>query len=191
MKMLHSLPDGYKEIFKVDLMKNKAQAIFVNVAALIISVLMIVPMHFYIPITSFFDMTKGFGVYCLRLILLLVLTLVYIMLHEAVHGIAMKCFGTKKVKYGYKVLYAYAGSDDYYGKIPYIIIALAPVIVWGLVILIINCLVPYEWFWLIYFIQIVNVSGAVGDLYVTFKFLGFPKDILVLDTGVSMTVYSK
>lgn len=191
MKISHSLPEDYKEIFTVDLMKNKAQAIFVNVAALIITVLMVVPMHFYIPITSFFDMSKGFGVYCLRWILLLIFSFVYIILHEVVHGIAMKCFGTKKVKYGYKVLYAYAGSDDYYGKIPYIVIALAPIVVWGIVLLIFNCTVTYDWFWLVYFIQILNVSGAAGDLYVTFKFLGFPKEILVHDTGVSMTVYSK
>ena len=41
-----------------------------------------------------------------------------------------------------------------------------------------------------YFIQITNISGGAGDLYVTFKFSRMPSDILVQDSGVGMTVYS-
>jgi len=38
---------------------------------------------------------------------------------------------------------------------------------------------------------IINISGAAGDLFVTIKFSRFPKDILVRDYGVGMTVFSK
>ena len=102
----------------------------------------------------------------------------------------MKIFGTKKVKYGFTGMYAYAGSDDYYDKKSYIIIALAPIVVWGIVLAIINVLVPYEWFWVVYLIQLINLSGAAGDLFVTVRFSKMPKDILVRDYGVGMTVYS-
>ena len=51
-------------------------------------------------------------------------------------------------------------------------------------------LVPQDWFWVIWFWQIMNVSGAAGDVYVTVKLLRQPQDILVKDTGVAMTVYS-
>ncbi|MBP3700652.1 MAG: DUF3267 domain-containing protein [Lachnospiraceae bacterium] len=84
-----------------------------------------------------------------------------------------------------------ASSDDYYDKRSYITIGLAPVVVWGIVIAIVNTFVSLEWFWVAYLIQIVNVSGAAGDIYVTAKFSRMPKDILVKDTGVGMTVYSK
>ena len=40
-------------------------------------------------------------------------------------------------------------------------------------------------------LQIINLSGAAGDLIVTIKFSGFPKDILIRDYGVGMTVFSK
>jgi hypothetical protein len=40
-------------------------------------------------------------------------------------------------------------------------------------------------------LQTINISGAAGDLFVTFKMFGYPKDILVTDTGLSMTVYSR
>ena len=55
---------------------------------------------------------------------------------------------------------------------------------------VLSALVPRDWFWVVWFWQIMNVSGAAGDVYVTLKLLRAPSDILVKDTGVSMTVYS-
>ena len=43
----------------------------------------------------------------------------------------------------------------------------------------------------LYVIQIVNVSGAVGDLYVTWLTLHMPKDVLILDNGMEMRYYVK
>ena len=191
MKAFESLPEGYKEIYSVDLQKNKRLAILINSLALLFGIALAVPMHFFVPITTLFSMDKGFFTYVLKFAVLLVLTFVYIILHECVHGIAMKICGTKKVKYGFTGIYAFAGSDDYYGKKPYIFIALAPVVLWGVVLLAVNILVSYEWFWVIYLIQITNLTGAVGDLYVTAKFSRMPKDILVTDCGVSMKVFSR
>lgn len=191
MKAVSSLPDGYKEIFKVNLQKDKKIAVLINVFAMTIAVLLAVPMHFYVPITSLFNMDDGLGAYTARFVCMMVSLVAYLILHELVHGIAMKIFGTKKVKYGFTGLYAFAGSDDYYSKKSYIIIALAPIVVWGVVLGVINALVPKEWFWVVYFIQLSNISGAAGDMYVTAKFSKMPKDILVQDSGVGMTVYSK
>ena len=111
-------------------------------------------------------------------------------LHELIHGIAMKICGTKKVSYGFTGIYAYAGSTDYYGKATYIFIALAPVAVFLILLTIVNFFVPLSWFWTIYLIQVVNVSGAAGDIYVTCKLLRMPKNILIKDAGVSMMAVS-
>ena len=188
MKALETLPEGYKEYYSLDLQKDKRTAIFVNFMAVLIAVLMIVPMNFAVPIFSTIHADLGT---IMRLFALSVLLIVYLILHELVHGIAMKSCGTKKVKYGFTGLYAFAGSNDYYDKKSYIYIALAPIVLWGIIIAIINFLVPIEWFWVVYFIQITNLSGAAGDLFVTVKFSRFPKDILIKDHGVGMTVYSK
>lgn len=191
MKSLNSLPEGYKEIFSVNLQKDKKKAIWLNLAALAIMVVMVVPMLFVIPISTMYDMSQGLGAYTIRWIVLLVALIGYIILHELVHGITMKYYGTKKVKYGFTGMCAYAGSDDYYDKKSYLTIALAPIVVWGIVLLILNFIVPTDYFWVVYFIQICNISGAVGDLYVTAKFSKMPRDILIQDYGVGMTVYSK
>ena len=88
-------------------------------------------------------------------------------------------------------MYAFAGSDDYYDKTAYIFIALAPIVLWGVVLAVVNILVPAEWFWVIYIIQVLNLSGAAGDLYVSVKFSRLPRDILVQDYGIGMVVYSE
>lgn len=185
------MPEGYVEIFSVDLKNNKRLMLLVNGIALVIAALLAVPMCFLVPIAPLFSMDKGMLSYMLRFGGLIVFSILYILLHELVHGVAMRLCGTKRVKYGFTGLYAFAGSSDFYGKGAYIFIALAPVVLWGIVLAVVNVLVPIEWFWVIYFLQIFNLSGAAGDFYVTAKFSAMPSDILVSDSGVSMRVYAK
>lgn len=191
MKSFQSLPEGYKEIYSIDLQKNKKMSLIVNALSLFIAAVITVPMIFVVPISTLFNMDDGYGPYLIRFGSILALIVLYMVLHEIVHGIAMKMCGTKKVKYGFTGLYAFAGSDDYYDKKSYIFIALAPIVVWGIILGIINLFVPTEWFWVIYLIQITNISGAAGDLFVTVKFSRLPKDILIKDYGVGMHVFSK
>lgn len=191
MGSVSDLPRGYGELFSIDLQKDPKLALRVNLLALIITAVLGVPMHFYIPITTLFDMSGGLGGYALRFGVLAVLMVLYLILHELVHGAAMKLCGTKKVRYGFTGMYAFAGSDDYYYKRPYLFIALAPVVLWGAVLAAANCLVPAAWFWVVYLIQLANLSGAAGDLYVTVRFSRLPADVLVRDRGVGMTVYGK
>lgn len=191
MKAIEKLPEGYKEIYSIDLQKDKKAAIAVNLLAVIIAIIMLVPLHFVVPINSMFSLENGMPNYLLRSCSFLVFMVLYLVLHELVHGIAMKICGTKKVKYGFTGMYAFAGSTDYYDKKSYIFIALAPVVLWGIVLAVINPFVPIEWFWVVYLVQIINISGAAGDLFVTVKFSRFPRDILIQDHGVGMQVYSK
>ena len=191
MAAVHTLPENYIQVFSVDLQKDKKKAVLVNVIAGIIALAMAMPVHFYVPFLTLFDMSGGLPAYAVRFVVLLGGVLLYMVLHELAHGITMKAFGTKKVKYGFTGMYAFAGSDDYYDKKSYIIIALAPVVVWGIVLAVVNMLVSVEWFWVVYLVQITNISGAAGDLYVTAKFSHLPKDILVRDWGVRMAVYAQ
>ena len=185
------LPENYKEIFSIDLQKDKKKAIFINALAFVIAIIMIVIASFFIPITELFSFENGMLDYSLRFITIIVATVAYIILHELVHGVAMKICGTKKIKYGFTGMYAFAGSDDFYYKKSYLFIALAPVVLWGIVLLVINFFVNANWFWVVYIVQISNISGAAGDFYVSAKFASLPDDILIKDHGVGMTVYSK
>lgn len=189
MKAIGVLPKDYGEIYSLNLQKDKRTAIIVNLLAFAIAAVMAVSMNFFVPVTSFFDMSGGIVRYFLRLAALIVLMVLYMFLHELVHGIAMKLCGTKRVKYGFTGLYAFAGSEDYYDKKSYIFIALAPIVLWGTVLAAVNFFVPTEWFWIVYMIQLINISGAAGDLFAAVKFSRMPKNILIQDSGVSMRVF--
>ena len=191
MKSEHTLPEGYKQIYAVDLQKDKKIAFWINFLGLVFMAAMCLGMNFLVPISNLFDWSAGEQAYWIRFGSILGLMVVYMVLHELVHGVAMKLCGTKKVKYGFTGMYAYAGSEDYYCKKAYIFIALAPVVLWGVVLAVINFFVSPQWFWVIYMIQVVNLSGAAGDVFVTAKFSQMPKDILIQDSGVGMTVYSR
>ena len=190
MKAFENLPENYRPIYAVDLKKDKKAYLLVNGISLLIAALFAIPAAILIPF-NIFDAEMGLKAMLIKEGILIVLMIAYIILHEAVHGIAMKICGTKKVKYGFTGMYAFAGSKDYYDKKSYIFIALAPIVFWGVVLAAVNFIVPIEWFWVVYLVQLVNLSGAAGDLFVTVKFSRLPSDILVQDYGVGMTVYSK
>ena len=188
-----TLPEGYAEILSVDLQKDKRLALWVNLAGVVIMVAMGVAMCFFKPLTLLADVSENFPLsFLLRFGVLMLGMLLYVLLHEAVHGVFMKAYGARHLRFGFTGLYAYAGAPaTYFTKGAYLVIALAPVVLWGIVLGVLNPLVPDGWFWVVYLIQIFNVSGAVGDFYVTLRFLRLPRDLLVCDTGVSMIVYGK
>lgn len=187
MRSVQNISPAYKEIYSVNLQKNVGVAVFVNVLSLVIAVAMLAFMNAIVPFSTFWTQNNTI----LKSLVLIGSLVAYLYLHELVHGITMKACGTKKVHYGFTGLYAFAGSDDYYDKASYITIALAPIVVFLFVFAILNLLVPPDWFWVIYLLQVCNVAGAAGDIFVTVKFARMPKDILVKDSGIGMTVYSK
>lgn len=194
MKYALTLPEDYREIADIDLQKNKKQMLLVNGLALVIMFAMIIPMLFVVPLSTLFEdevVTQGDFGFLIKPVVMLVAMVIYMILHELVHGICMKAITKVKPRYGFTGMYAYAGSDAYFGKGAYLLVALAPVVLWGVVLAILTPMVPISWFWVVYFVQIINISGAAGDIYVTCRMLKMPKDILVQDSGVAMKVYSR
>lgn len=184
MKATLQLPEGYREISRIDLEKNKKQMVLVNVLSVIVAVVVLIPMLLLAPAEAEFIHEP------LDVVILLAGMFAYIMLHEAVHGVCFWGFSRQKPRFGWKSVYAYAASDAYYPKWPYLTIALAPVVLWGAVMAVLAVVLPVRWYWLVQMIQLINLSGAAGDLYVTWLLCRMPKDILVQDAGVAMQVYA-
>ena len=191
MHCTQTLPENYRELLSIDLQKDKKTALLVNMAAVGAMVVLVLIGLLLVPFRTLLDFSQGFGLYFLRLGVLLAGMFAYIVLHELTHAAVMKAYGAKKLRFGFTGMYAYAGSEaDYFAKRPYRHIALAPLVLWALIFGLLSALVPQEWFWVVWILQIANVSGAAGDVYVTLRLLRLPRDILVRDTGVAMTVYS-
>lgn len=189
MNSYEVLPEGYEQSISLDLQKDKKLFLLVNGLGVLIGVVMVLLGCFHLPVLMM--MVGSFWQVEFRLLAVGLCMVVYIVLHEAVHGVFMWKYSGKKPSFGFTLAYAYAGSEVYFAKHPYLVIALAPVVIWGLVLGVACALAPETWFWPIYFIQIANLSGAAGDLYVFWRFSRLPADILVQDTGVSMTVFTK
>lgn len=191
MHCTQTLPENYRELLSIDLQKDKKTALLVNMAAVGAMVVLALIGLLLVPFRTLLDFSQGFGLYFLRLGVLLAGMFAYIVLHELTHAAVMKAYGAKKLRIGFTGMYAYAGSEaDYFAKRPYRHIALAPLVLWALIFGLLSALVPQEWFWVVWMLQIANVSGAAGDVFVTLRLLRLPRDLLVRDTGVAMTVYS-
>ncbi|MBE6581110.1 MAG: DUF3267 domain-containing protein [Ruminococcaceae bacterium] len=186
------LPAHYTEALRIDLKNNKRQFYLVYAISFLILAVFLVPVCFFRPIAPLFEgLTSGDPLpVFLRLATLCAGLFAYIVLHELVHGVFIRIFTGKRARYGFSLAFAYAYSDCYFTKWPYLVIALAPVIFWGVILAILTPVVPLAWFWVVYIIQLTNLSGAAGDLYVTVRLWRLPRHVLIKDDGTAMTVYT-
>lgn len=184
-----TLPREYREAEQFNLQSNKKEKILVNGAAVLLAVVMAVIGVLLIPVKVFFD-TESPAPSLWRIATMFFGTVAYMLLHEVVRAIFMRAVGKgTKPRLSFAHLSLYAASDAYFNRRDYLLVLLSPVVFFGAVLLVLNVLVPTPWFWVIYFIQIVNISGAVGDVYVTVRLLRMPKSVLVCDDGISMRMY--
>ena len=144
------------------------------------------------PISEAFSMSNSQIAFAIAGMIIGLVT--YIFLHEGVHGFFIKMFSGRKPFYGkdLKAGMFYAGSRCFFTKFAYVVIALSPFVIWGIVLaLLLRDLAvgaPQFW-WYLYAIQMFNFSGAIGDLYITWRILHMPKDVLVQDDGIVMRFY--
>lgn len=185
-----SLPEGMVVRDEINLQKDRRTALVVNAAALVVMIAMGFGMNFVIPVSEMFGVEEGLTSSLVHALALLASYIAYIVLHELTHAAVMRLFGAGKLCFGFTGLYAYAGSrEDYFDKSSYRLIALAPLVVWGLILGLIQSLVDRSWVWVVWFLQMGNVSGAAGDVYVTLRLMRQPRDVWIQDTGFAMTVW--
>ena len=185
------LPSGYRLAVRIDLIKNRRQLLLVNGLAAALMLLMIVLGIVIQPENALdaFRLKDDPWGFALRSLAVLAGTLVYIAGHEAVHGVCMWLYSSKKPSFGFTLAYAYAGSRMYFVKSAYMVIALAPVVVWMILLELLTLSLPAVWFWPVWFVQITNISGAAGDFYVFARMIRQPASVLVQDTGTAMTLW--
>ena len=182
------LPEGYIEKERLELVNDGVlmrKLVIISLAVFIgtvVSGLIIAP--FRVEITSHIPMPG-------TILIFLLVYMVFVLIHELIHGIFMKLFTGAKVKYGFNLTYAYAGSDAYFTKYQHIIVGLAPVVIIGVFLLLLSIFMPKEWFWDIHILQIVNLFSAGGDFFMANHIRKQPADVLVKDDGPSMSIYVK
>ena len=181
------LPEGYREVFSVDA-KTKKTVIIMNITALCISLALLLIPLLWMGIPPF---TPQSGLTFMLVFLCTVI--IYMVLHELVHGIAYKLLTGEKLKFGLTATVAYCGVPDIYVyRKTALISLLAPFTVFG-VLFLVGMIVFWGGFigYLCGFLFAVHCGGCVGDLYDTFLYLTRFRDPLTLmrDTGPKQTFY--
>ena len=93
-----------------------------------------------------------------------------------------------KPSYGLKLPYAYTGSTVWFDRRSHGVTALAPVVVWGAVLQALIALLPPEWFWPLWLVQLSNLSGSAGDIYCVWTLMRMDGELLIQDTGTRMRI---
>lgn len=181
------LPEGYESVLTIDA-TDKKFALRMNLAALI-------PL---IPAFALaWRMIRDTRVEHIQLKMLLFLgaMLLYIVLHELVHGIAYRVLTHRKLTFGLKLSCAYCGVPDIYCyRRTALISLLAPFTVFTIVFAAL-ALLPGDMFLRACAVILLglHIGGCAGDLYDTRLYFTRFRDPMTLmrDTGPAQTFYVK
>lgn len=122
--------------------------------------------------------------------LLLFSMMLVISLHEGVHGLFFWVFTRVQPVFGLGWGYAYACAPGwYFTRGQYAVIGLAPFVLLSFAGIVLIAVSPAVWIGALFWLVLLNASGAVGDFWFIARILREPSDILVEDTGDGFRVY--
>jgi hypothetical protein len=187
-----TLPDGYVQVYFIDLAANKILAIMLNLAGfgviLLTFWLLAVFANWVHPELSGISFSMAFNLFGLLLLVLLVT--VSMVAHEMIHGVFFWLFTHSRPVYGLSLSYAYAAAPDWY--IPmrqYWIIGLAPLLLIGIAGLLVMAFAPAAWLLPAAVVTGFNTGGAAGDMWIIYQLFRTSPACLVKDTGHSIHFY--
>ncbi len=183
-----ALPEGYASAQTVDLHKNKKLSLWIHLFALTLAALMLLLAPRSRVLTGFLPSHSPY--WWVRILALLGGFALYLVLHVLLHGLCIRRLAKVRPRYGFSGLFAYAGSAEaYFDRRSYLILTLAPVVALGFLLFVGQLVVPWDWFWVFYLIQVSNIASAAWDLYFAWIVLRRPRTLLVQAVGVSITLY--
>jgi len=183
------IPENYDIYDRIDLTRDKKAIRLIIIWTLLVVAGMIIPMLYVHPVSEAFGLSAG------RLIAAMLASIIgliiYIPLHEWVHGVFIRLFTGESASFKIELKKGMicASSSWLFKKVPYVIVAAAPVLVWAVIIGILLCDIEEKYFWFLYVVQIFNVTGSAGDLYVICMAMRMPANVLISDSGAAMNFF--
>jgi hypothetical protein len=197
MRSMQTLPENYQEARTIDIKKDRRLFIIFNIGAF---VLLIAAGAFFIRMISMLrpegmvelsrQLNEGVSFNIFTIIWLLAITVGYVLLHEAVHGIFFWLYTRSKPKFALRWYYAYAAAPTWYiPRNQYLVTALAPLVVISVIGLLVITISPPALFLPIWFFITMNASGAIGDILVAVWLLFKPSSGMIRDQGDAITLF--
>ena len=180
------LPAAYIPAQCFDLQSNKKLRYGILLACTLVAAVMVLYGNTLYPLRRYFRGSMDQIAYAFIGIIL------YMILHEMVHGLFMWGFGGQMASCRHHGLLCFARSEILFDKKHYYVICLSPIVIWGVILAILCGMSRHtDWFWTFYFIEIINISGACSDVFILKKLSSLPKDVMILDDGTAITIYKR
>lgn len=190
-----TLPEGYREIKHINALDKKLGLILNLVAVLVLAAVAAIAC---IPVFLGSSELKYDSVVSLLVTgVFLAGCIVYIVLHELVHGIAYKALTHEKLTFGFTWSCAYCGVPNIYVYRRASLIALvAPLITFTLILIPVTValyFVSLPFYFASAMLLGMHLGGCSGDIYMTLLLLFKYRDpaLLVRDTGPEQYLYLK
>ena len=181
------LPAGYESALTIDA-TNKKIALWLNLAALI-------PLIPALLLALRMIGNAGAVIPMQKMLLFIGAMLLYIVLHELVHGAAYRMLTRRKLSFGLKLTCAYCGVPDIYCyRRTALISLLAPFTVFTIIFATLALFLDDTILRAFSVVLLgMHLGGCSGDLYDTWLYLTRFRDPLTLmrDTGPAQTFYVK
>lgn len=190
------LPEGYKQVYHLDARQAKFGIIFNTIAVLVFAVVAVIAfavLHYSGVELSFLIGAETMIAYLVFMLLMVV----YIVLHELVHGIAYKSLTGEKLTFGMSWSCAFCGVPNIYTYRKTALVALtSPLIVFSVIFIALTVVMYFvsPIYYLVFaFLFGLHLGGCSGDIYVTILFMTKfkNKSTLMRDTGPEQFFYVK
>lgn len=158
----------------------------INVSVLVFIVISVLTGHFVYPLGSLLEKIVQKPLLILAVPLEIVL---YIVIHELIHGLLMKIFSGERPQYGFSGPFIFAKSESIFDKSAYVIITLAPMLSLGFVSLTLSFYLQGIGVWATMFIWIINLYFSRGDIQAVMALKDFPRTYAIEDNGESLQIY--
>lgn len=133
------------------------------------------------------QLASGWGT-GVSIVVSVVACLSYMWAHEATHGVLLTAFSGQPSRYAVRFPYLTTGNDAFVSRRAFVVIALGPLLLWGVVLLGLVAVVPADARLTVYILCALNVAGSAGDLYQVWLAARLPGDALLRDDGNETTV---
>ncbi|WP_206673667.1 DUF3267 domain-containing protein [Pseudactinotalea terrae] len=118
----------------------------------------------------------------------LVACVTYMWLHEATHGLLITALSGARSHYAVRLPYLTTGNQAFVSRRAFVVAALGPLALWGMVLLAAFTVAPSDAFLTLYVLSALNVAGSAGDLYQAAQVRRLPGTALIRDDGSTTTV---
>ena len=178
-----TLPAGYRLHRSVDLKRDRRQFTAIQVVAVLIVGAMVGPVLLLDLLPA-----GGWSTW-VTIFVTVAACLVYGAVHELTHGAVLRLLCDERPTVAVRFPYLITGSTAYLGRRSFAAVALAPSVVWGLVLVVLLVVVPPQLVLTVFVVTVLNFAGSSGDYIQTYSTARLPPEALIQDDGTTTTVF--